>query len=75
MSKLGAALQRRTRKANQALVDLFGAIASKKQTTPARVALASLLAQEPRIVPIPGTTKVHRLEENLGASDASACVG
>jgi aryl-alcohol dehydrogenase-like predicted oxidoreductase len=53
--------------ANQALVDLLKAIAARKQATPAQVALAWLLAQKPWIVPIPGTTKLHRLEENLGA--------
>jgi aryl-alcohol dehydrogenase-like predicted oxidoreductase len=57
------------RKANAALVDLVKAIAATKSTTPARVALAWLLAQKPWIVPIPGTTKLHRLEENLGAAD------
>jgi aryl-alcohol dehydrogenase-like predicted oxidoreductase len=57
------------RKANQALVDLLGEIAAKKQATPAQIALAWLLAQKPWIVPIPGTTKLHRLEENLGAAD------
>jgi aryl-alcohol dehydrogenase-like predicted oxidoreductase len=56
------------RKANQALVDQIGAIAAQKQVTPAQVALAWLLAQKPWIVPIPGTTKLHRLEENLGAA-------
>jgi aryl-alcohol dehydrogenase-like predicted oxidoreductase len=55
------------RKANQALVDLVGRIAAKKKATPAQIALAWLLAQKPWIVPIPGTTKLHRLEENLGA--------
>jgi aryl-alcohol dehydrogenase-like predicted oxidoreductase len=55
------------RKANQTLVDLVGKIAADKKATPARVALAWLLAQKPWIVPIPGTTKLHRLEENLGA--------
>jgi aryl-alcohol dehydrogenase-like predicted oxidoreductase len=55
------------RKANQALVDLLGKIAARKKTTPAQLALAWLLAQKPWIVPIPGTTKLHRLEENLGA--------
>jgi aryl-alcohol dehydrogenase-like predicted oxidoreductase len=55
------------RKANQALVDLLGDIAARKQATPAQIALAWLLAQKPWIVPIPGTTKLHRLEENLGA--------
>ncbi|MET0971581.1 MAG: aldo/keto reductase [Tardiphaga sp.] len=53
--------------ANQALVDLLQQIAGRKQATPAQVALAWLLAQKPWIVPIPGTTKLHRLEENLGA--------
>jgi aryl-alcohol dehydrogenase-like predicted oxidoreductase len=57
------------RKANQALVDLLGSIAAAKQATPAQVALAWLLAQKPWIVPIPGTTKLHRLKENLGAAD------
>jgi aryl-alcohol dehydrogenase-like predicted oxidoreductase len=55
------------RKANQALVELLGRIAERKKATPAQVALAWLLAQEPWIVPIPGTTKLHRLEENIGA--------
>lgn len=55
------------RKANQALVDLLGQIAGRKQATPAQIALAWLLAQKPWIVPIPGTTKLHRLEENIGA--------
>jgi pyridoxine 4-dehydrogenase len=56
------------RKANQALVDQLGAIASAKGVTPAQFALAWLLAQKPWIVPIPGTTKLHRLEENVGAA-------
>jgi aryl-alcohol dehydrogenase-like predicted oxidoreductase len=56
------------RKANQALVDLLGAIANRKRATPAQIALAWLLAQKPWIVPIPGTTKLHRLEENIGAA-------
>ena len=56
------------RKANQALVDLLGEIAARKQATPAQIALAWLLAQKPWIVPIPGTTKLHRLEENIGAA-------
>jgi aryl-alcohol dehydrogenase-like predicted oxidoreductase len=56
------------RKANQALVALLGDIAKRKQATAAQIALAWLLAQEPWIVPIPGTTKLHRLEENLGAA-------
>jgi aryl-alcohol dehydrogenase-like predicted oxidoreductase len=55
------------RKANMALVDLIKAVAERKGATPAQVALAWLLAQKPWIVPIPGTTKLHRLEENLGA--------
>jgi aryl-alcohol dehydrogenase-like predicted oxidoreductase len=54
-------------KANQALVDLLGSIAERKKATPAQVALTWLLARKPWIVPIPGTTKLHRLEENLGA--------
>lgn len=57
------------RRANQALVDRIGAIAAARGATPAQVALAWLLAQAPWIVPIPGTTKIHRLEENLGAAD------
>jgi aryl-alcohol dehydrogenase-like predicted oxidoreductase len=56
------------RKANQAVVDLLAEIASRKQATPAQVALAWLLAQKPWIAPIPGTTKLHRLEENIGAA-------
>jgi aryl-alcohol dehydrogenase-like predicted oxidoreductase len=56
------------RKANQALVDLLGNIAQQKIATPAQIALAWLLAQKPWIIPIPGTTKIHRLEENLGAA-------
>jgi aryl-alcohol dehydrogenase-like predicted oxidoreductase len=54
-------------KANQALVDLLVNIAQRKKATPAQIALAWLLAQKPWIVPIPGTTKLHRLEENIGA--------
>lgn len=57
------------RKVNQALVDLLGDIAANKQATRAQIALAWLLAQKPWIVPIPGTTKLHRLEENVGAVD------
>jgi aryl-alcohol dehydrogenase-like predicted oxidoreductase len=57
------------RKANQALVDLLKRIGAGKQATPAQIALAWLHAQKPWIVPIPGTTKLHRLEENLGALD------
>src|SRR4029434_10132126 len=56
------------RKANQALVDLVGEIAKQKKATPAQIALAWLLAQKPWIVPIPGTTKLKRLEENIGAA-------
>jgi aryl-alcohol dehydrogenase-like predicted oxidoreductase len=55
------------RKANRGLVDVLSAIAARKQATPAQLALAWLLAQKPWIVPIPGTTKLHRLEENIGA--------
>jgi aryl-alcohol dehydrogenase-like predicted oxidoreductase len=55
------------RKANQALVDLLARFAEQKKATPAQIALAWLLAQQPWIVPIPGTTKLHRLEENIGA--------
>jgi len=57
------------RKANQSLIDLLGDIAKHKQATPAQIALAWLLAQKPWIVPIPGTTKLHRLEENVAAAD------
>src|ERR1041385_3108570 len=57
------------RKANQALVDLLGEIARRKKATSAQIALAWLLAQKPWIVPIPGTTKLKRLEENLGAAE------
>ena len=56
------------RKANQSLVDLLGVIAARKKVTPAQIALAWLLAQKPWIVPIPGTTKLSRLEENVGAA-------
>jgi aryl-alcohol dehydrogenase-like predicted oxidoreductase len=56
------------RKANQAVVDLLGKFAQQKKATPAQIALAWLLAQKPWIVPIPGTTKLHRLEENIGAA-------
>jgi len=57
------------RRANQALVDMLGRFAQQTKATPAQIALAWLLAQKPWIVPIPGTTKLHRLEENLGAVD------
>jgi aryl-alcohol dehydrogenase-like predicted oxidoreductase len=56
------------RKTNQALVDLIGEFAQQKKATPAQIALAWLLAQKPWIAPIPGTTKLHRLEENIGAA-------
>jgi aryl-alcohol dehydrogenase-like predicted oxidoreductase len=56
------------RKANQVVVDLLGEIAGRKNATPAQIAVAWLLAQKPWIVPIPGTTKLHRLEENIGAA-------
>src|SRR5205085_8888195 len=56
------------RKANQAVVDLLTRFGAQKNATPAQIALAWLLAQKPWIVPIPGTTKLHRLEENIGAA-------
>jgi aryl-alcohol dehydrogenase-like predicted oxidoreductase len=56
------------RKANQALVDVISSFAKQKNATPAQIALAWLLAKKPWIVPIPGTTKLERLEENLGAA-------
>jgi aryl-alcohol dehydrogenase-like predicted oxidoreductase len=56
------------RKANRALVDLIGSIAQRKNATPAQIALAWILAQKPWIVPIPGTTKLHRLQENVAAA-------
>ena len=59
------------RKANQALVDLLTKFAQQKNATPAQIALAWILAQKPWIVPIPGTTKLHRLEENLGAANVT----
>jgi len=58
-------------KANRALVDLLGKVAERKRATPAQIALAWLLTQKPWIVPIPGTTKRHRLEENIGAADVA----
>jgi aryl-alcohol dehydrogenase-like predicted oxidoreductase len=57
------------RKANQAMVDLIGRFAQQKKATPAQIAIAWLLAQKPWIAPIPGTTKLHRLEENIGAAE------
>ena len=62
-------------KVNQALVDLLGSIAAQKKATPAQIALAWLLAQKPWIVPIPGTTKLHRLEENIGAAAVELSAG
>jgi aryl-alcohol dehydrogenase-like predicted oxidoreductase len=62
-------------KANQGLIVLLGRIAESKKSTPAQIALAWLLAQKPWIVPIPGTTKLHRLEENLGAVDLVLTAG
>jgi aryl-alcohol dehydrogenase-like predicted oxidoreductase len=56
------------RKANQGLVDVLGQIAAARQATPAQIALAWLLAQKPWIAPIPGTTKLHRLKENIGGA-------
>jgi aryl-alcohol dehydrogenase-like predicted oxidoreductase len=56
------------RKSNQSFVDLLRGLAESKHATPAQIALAWLLAQKPWIVPIPGTTKLHRLEENIGAA-------
>ena len=58
------------REANQTLVEIIGEFAKEKKATPAQIALAWLLAQKPWIVPIPGTTKLHRLEENVGAANA-----
>jgi aryl-alcohol dehydrogenase-like predicted oxidoreductase len=63
------------RKANQAVVDLLGRFAQQKKVTPAQVALAWLLAQKPWMVPIPGTTKLHRLDENLGAANVELSPG
>jgi aryl-alcohol dehydrogenase-like predicted oxidoreductase len=62
------------RKANQALVDVLGQLADRKKVTRAQIALAWLLAQKPWIVPIPGTTKLHRLEENLGSTNVELTV-
>ena len=62
------------RKANQSVVDLIGRIAAKKGATRAQIALGWLLAQKPWIVPIPGTTKLHRIEENIGAADIQLTV-
>ena len=63
------------RAANMAVVDLLTRIAQLKQATPAQIALAWLLAQKPWIVPIPGTTKLHRLEENIGAATVELTAG
>ena len=62
-------------KANQALIDLLGSTAERKKATPAQIALAWLLAQKPWIVPIPGTTKLNRLEENIGAASIELTAG
>jgi len=64
----GKVMPAENRKANQAVVDLLARIAEEKRATPAQIALAWLLAQKPWIVPIPGTTKLHRLAENIGAA-------
>lgn len=63
------------RKANQAIVDVVSKFAQKKKATPAQIALAWILAQKPWMVPIPGTTKLHRLEENLGAANIELTPG
>lgn len=63
------------RKANQALVDLLRSIATEKEATPAQIALSWLLAQKPWIAPIPGTTKLHRLTENLGGASVKLTAG
>jgi len=63
------------RRANQALVDLLQSIGSRKGATTAQIALAWILAQKPWIVPIPGTTKLHRLEENIGATKVELTTG
>ena len=63
------------RKANQALVDLLETIAQRKKATPAQIALAWVLAQKPWIVPIPGTTKLHRLQENVAAASIELSEG
>lgn len=63
------------RRANQGLVNVLGQIATTRGTTPAQIALAWLLAQQPWITPIPGTTKLHRLEENLAAADITLAAG
>ena len=68
MNPAGIGSSQWSRKANQVLVGLLGRIALQKHATPAQIALAWLLAQKPWIVPIPGTTKLHRLEENIGAA-------
>ena len=60
---------------NQVLIDLLKRIAGEKKATPAQIALAWLLAQKPWIMPIPGTTKLNRLEENLGAADITLTPG
>ncbi len=67
--KIVPRFSKENRKANQAFVDLLVKIAQEKDATPAQIALAWLLAQKPWIIPIPGTTKLHRLEENIGAAN------
>lgn len=62
-------------KANQTLINLLGSIAQQKQATPAQIAIAWLLAQKPWLVPIPGTTKLHRLDENIGAASVELTQG
>ena len=65
----GGSFTPENRKANQSLVDLLTGIGQRKKATPAQIALAWLLVQKPWIVPIPGTTKVNRLQENIGAAE------
>jgi aryl-alcohol dehydrogenase-like predicted oxidoreductase len=72
LATVGASTEVSRRAANMALVDLLKRIAEAKHATPAQIALAWLLAQKPWIVPIPGTTKLHWLEENLGAARCPA---
>lgn len=72
---LSPAFDLENRKANQDLVDLVKRIAKQKRVSPAQVALSWLLSRRPWIVPIPGTTKLHRLEENLAAVDVEFTTG
>ncbi len=69
ISAIGSPLRPRVRAANRAFVDLLDRVAEQKGATPAQIALPWLLAEHPWIVPIPGTTKVHRLEENIAAAN------